>query len=56
MSDELLGVYLELLAAKSRALSEDVKRGKTWPGDVMRGLREIREALDKAEGAARHDR
>jgi len=56
MRDEMLGVYLELLATKSRALSEEVKRGKTWPGDVTRGLREIRDALDKADDAARGDR
>lgn len=56
MRDELLGVYLELLAAKSRALLEEVNHGRTWPGDVTRGLREIREALDKADDAARGDR
>jgi hypothetical protein len=53
---ELLAVYLELAAAKSRQLAEDSKRGRTWPGDVQRGIAEIREMLDKASSEARrHD-
>lgn len=57
MSDrELLTVYLELAAAKAKQLAEDTKRGRTWPGDVERGIAEVREALEKASNSARDDR
>jgi hypothetical protein len=56
MSSELVSVYLELAAAKAKALAEDYKRGRLWPGDLERGLGEIQEALNKASSEARTDR
>lgn len=52
MNRELVVVYLELAAAKAKALAEDVKRGRTWPGDVQSGIAQAREALTKASNEA----
>lgn len=56
MNRELIVVYLELAAAKAKALAEDTKRGKHYPGDLSRGISEVQEALSKASSEARDDR
>ena len=43
-----LTLQLDLIAAKAAALSEQIKRGATWPGDVSDGLAEIDKALQTA--------
>jgi hypothetical protein len=47
---------LELIAAKAKQLATDSERGKLWPGDLSRGLREIAEQLEKVQQGARNDR
>lgn len=44
---ELVGVYLDLIAAKAKQLAEDYKRGKLWEGDLTDGLSDVRETLEK---------
>lgn len=53
---EQIATYLDLMAAQAKTLSRDVRDGRLWNGDLNKGLREIREALDKAQNAARDDR
>lgn len=43
---------LDLIAAKAKQLAEDARAGRFWEGDLSRGLRELREQLDAAEGDA----
>lgn len=54
MSD--LSIRLDLIAAKARQLSEDVERGRLWPGELSKGLADIRTQLEHAEQSARTDR
>jgi hypothetical protein len=46
---------LELIAAKAKILAEDQKKGKLWPGQLGRGLQEIREQLDLISSDSRAD-
>jgi hypothetical protein len=56
MDSEQIGIYLDLVAAKAKALASDVKNNRTWPGDISQGIREIQDSLNKAsEGSKKWD-
>jgi len=47
-------VYLDLIAAKAAQLSNDIRRGALWDGDLHAGLDEIQNALRRAQVVAGH--
>lgn len=49
----MVDVRLDLIAAKAKQLAEDYRKNRLWPGDLTKGLNEIREQLDRVEGEKR---
>jgi hypothetical protein len=45
---EMVAMRLDLIAAKAKQMSEDVKHGRLWEGDLSRGLADIQEQLEAA--------
>lgn len=53
---EQVATYLDLIAARAKSIARDSRDGRLWNGEISKGLREIRETLEKVENAARDDR
>ena len=53
MSRELMGAYMQLIAAKATAIAEEFKRGRTFASDVRAAMSEI---IEKAQQVSEMNR
>ena len=53
---ETISLRLDLISAKAKQLSNDVKEHKLWEGQLSKGLSEIQEQLSIVQQEARTDR
>ena len=54
--NDKVAMRLDLIAAKAKLLSSDLKNKKLWEGDLVRGIGEIINEAQKAQQEARTDR
>ena len=45
----VLVASLRVIAAKAEQLAQDMERGRLWDGDLLRGLEEIAQQLERAK-------
>lgn len=45
MTDQITAARLEIISAKAKILAESARNGSFWPGDLEKGIQEIRTEL-----------